>query len=72
MECLSTLLFQIKQAQLRGAIIKKNGKIWGNFPIRLDPPPSDNSELLYADPPLGTNSDIFEIENNLIAADSLG
>ena len=24
--------------------LKKNGKIWEKFPIRLDPPPSDNSE----------------------------
>ena len=27
---------------LRGGVTKKNGKIWGKFPIRLDPPlPSD-------------------------------
>ena len=29
----------------RGAITKKNGKNWEKFPISLDPPPSDNSEL---------------------------
>ena len=63
---------------LRGAIIKKNGKIWGKFPNRLDPPPppppseiSDFFEfqtfLKIADPPpLGSNWDIFEFPTFLI------
>ena len=46
---------------LRGAIIKKNGKIWEKFPNRLDPPsPSEISDffefqtfLKIADPVLG-------------------
>ena len=47
-----------KRLLIRGAITKKNGKIWEKFPIRLDPPPSDNSEyfefqklLKNSDPP---------------------
>ena len=31
--------------KLRGGVTKKNGKIWDKFPIRLDPPPSDNSDI---------------------------
>ena len=62
------------------ASLKKNGKIWEKFPIRLEPhPPSDNSELFEfqkllknSDPPLGPNSEKFEIENILTAADPLG
>ena len=58
---------------LRGAITKKNGKIWEKFPIRLGPPPSDNSELFEfqnflktSDPPLGSNSELFEFQTFLI------
>ena len=59
--------------------LKKNGKIWEKFLIRLDPPPSDNSEyfefqklLKNSDPPsLGLNSEMFEIENISKAADPL-
>ena len=54
--------------------LKKNGKIWEKFPIRLDPPsPSDISDffefqtfLKIADPPLGSNSDIFDFQTFLI------
>ena len=59
------------------ASLNKNEKIREKFPIRLDPPPSDNSEyfefqklLKNFDP--GANSEMFEIENILTAADPLG
>ena len=43
---------------VRGGVTKKNGKIWDNVPIRVDPPPSDiwdifefETFLKNADPP---------------------
>ena len=44
---------------LRGGVTKKNGKIWGKFPIRLDPPPSDNSELFEFQKFLKTSAPFF-------------
>ena len=34
-----------KEILIRGGVTKKNGKIWDKFPIRLDPHPSDNSDI---------------------------
>ena len=57
----------VRDIILRGGVTKKNGKIWDKFPIRL----SDIFEK-YQPSPLGTNSDMFEIENILMPADPLG
>ena len=54
--------------------------IWGKFPIRPDPPSNlDNSDffevqnyLKLLTPLLGSNSDIFEFENILMAEDPPG
>ena len=61
------------------ASLNKNEKIREKFPIRLDPPPSDNSEYFEFQkllknsipPPFGPNSEMFEIENLSTAADPL-
>ena len=67
-----------KPKAVRGGVIIKNGKIADFFPNRLDPPPLlDISDfffefLTYLKNALGSNSDIFEFENLLVAADSFG
>ena len=57
------------------ASLKKNGKIWDNVPIRVEPPaPPDNWDIFEfetflkdVDPPLWSIWDIFEIETILMS-----
>ena len=70
------ILAQLQLQLVKGeASLKKNGKIWEKFPIRLDPLPSDNSELFEFQkflktseppPPLGSNSELFDFQTFLI------
>ena len=64
----------------RGGLKKIYAKIWEKIPIRPDPPCSRWFRVFliqhvfekFWSPPLGSNLDIFEFENILVAAHPLG